>query len=54
MAGIQRDETEAVGNKLIGENRGVSFDFNKVNGHGWDFSEDGSAERIGEGEVYVA
>ena len=53
MAGIERDETETMGNEFVGENRSVDFDFNKVNGHSRDFSEDGSAERVGKGEIYV-
>ena len=53
MAGIQGDETESVSNEFVSENRSVDFDFNKIDSHGWDFSEDGSAERVREGEVYV-
>ncbi len=40
-------------NKLVSEDRGIDFDFNKIDGHGWDFSEDSSAEGVGEGEVYI-
>ncbi len=54
MTRIQRDETEAMGDELVGENRGVDFDFNKIDGHGWDFSKDCSADGVGEGNVYVA
>ena len=43
-----------MGNELIGENGGVDFDFDQIDGHGRNFSEDGSAERVREGEVYVA
>ena len=42
-----------MGNELIGEHRGVDFDFDEIDGHGWDFSEDSSAERVCEGEVDV-
>ena len=42
-----------MGNEFIGEHRGVDFDFDEIDGHGWDFSKDSSAERVREGEVYV-
>ena len=41
-------------NKFVGEDRSVDFDFNKINGHCWDFSEYSSAEGVSEGEVNVA
>ena len=54
LAGIQRYETEPVSDKLIGKNGSVDFDFDKINGHGWDFSENYSAEGVCESEIYVA
>lgn len=40
-------------NELIGEDGRVGFDFNEVDGHGWDFGEDDAADGVGEGEVDV-
>ena len=53
LAGIQRNEAEAVGNKFICENGSVDFDLNKIDSHGRDFGKDSPAEGVGEGEVYV-
>lgn len=41
-------------NKFVGEDRSVDFDFNKIDGHGWDFGEDSSTEGVGESEIDVA
>ena len=42
-----------MGNKFIWENGSVFFYFNKIDGHGWDLSKDGSTEGVGEGKVYI-
>lgn len=42
-----------MGDELVGEDGGVGFDLHKVDGHSRDFSEDGAAEGVGEGEVNV-
>ena len=39
--------------ELIGQDGGVGFDFDEVDGHGWDFGEDDTADGVGEGEVDV-
>ena len=43
-----------MGNKLVGQYRGVGFDFYELDGYGGDFGEDGAAEGVGESEVCVA
>ena len=53
LLAVERDEAEAVGDKFIGEDGGVGFDFDEVDGHRGDFGEDGAAEGVGEGEVDV-
>lgn len=50
-ARVERDEAEAVRDELIGEDRAVDFDFDKVDGERGDFGLDDSAERIGKGDV---
>lgn len=42
-----------MGDEFVGEDGGVGFDFDEVDGHGRDFGEDGPAEGVGEGEVCV-
>ena len=42
-----------MGDKFVGKDRGVGFDFDEVDRHGGDFSEDGTAEGVGESEVGV-
>lgn len=42
-----------MGDELVGKNGSVGFDFDEVDGHGWDFSEDDAADGVGEGEVDV-
>lgn len=39
--------------EFVGEDGGVGFDFDEVNGHGWDFGEDDATDGVGEGEVDV-
>jgi hypothetical protein len=43
-----------MGDELVGENRGVGFDFDEIDGHGGNFGEDDTAEGVCKGEVYVA
>ena len=40
-----------MGEHFVGEDRGVLFYFDEVDGHGGDFGEDGPPEGVGEGEV---
>ena len=40
-----------MGDEFVGENGGVGFDFDEVDGHGGDFGENDAAEGVGEGEV---
>ena len=42
-----------MGDEFVGENGRVGFDFDEVDGHGWDFGEDDAADGVGEGEVDV-
>lgn len=48
---IERDHTQAVGKHLIGQHGGVAFDLDQIQCDGVDFGEDGSAERVGKGQV---
>lgn len=48
---VQGDEADAVGKEFVGEDRGVFFYLDKVDGDGWDFGEHYSAQRVGEGKV---
>lgn len=54
LFGVERNETEAVGDEFIGENRGISFDLDEINGHGGYFGEHGAAQRVGKSKVDVA
>ena len=47
---VERDEAEAVGDELIGQDGGVGYDVDEVDGEGWDLGEHGAAERVGEGK----
>lgn len=51
--GVQRDEAEAVSNKLVGKHGGVSLDFDKIYSNGGHFGKDDTAEGVGEGEVDI-
>lgn len=42
-----------MGNEFVGERGGVDLDFNKVDGHGRNFGEEGSTQGIGKGQVNV-
>lgn len=53
VLGVQRDESEAMGEEFVSEDRGVGFDFDNVNGHDGDFCEHHATERVGKGEVNV-
>ena len=46
---VERDETKTVGNEFICENRGILFDFDKVDCYSGDFSEDDAPKRVCEG-----
>lgn len=48
---VEGDEADAVGEELVGEDGGVFFYFDQVDGDGWDLGEHYSAEGVGEGEV---
>lgn len=48
---VEGNEAQSVGEEFVGEDRGVLFDFDQVDGHRWDFGEDDSAEGVGEGEI---
>jgi len=52
--GIQWDEAEAMGDEFVGKNRGVGFDFDKVDGHGGHFAKNNAAEGVSEGEVDIS
>lgn len=39
--------------EFVGENGGVGFNFNEVDGHSWNFGEDDAADGVGEGEVDI-
>lgn len=41
--GVEGDEADAVGEEFVGEDGGVLFHFNEVDGDGWDFGEDHAA-----------
>jgi hypothetical protein len=48
---VEGDEADAVGEEFVGEDGGVFFYFDEVDGDGWDFGEHYSAQGVGEGEV---
>jgi hypothetical protein len=50
---FQRNETDSVGNELIVEHRGVLFNLNHINGHGWHFTDDDSAQSVCHRQVNV-
>lgn len=39
-----------MGKEFVGQDGGVGFDFDEVDGHNGDFGEDGAAQGVGEGE----
>ena len=47
---VERDEAESVGDELVGEDGGVCYNVDKVDGEGGDLGEHGAAEGVGEGE----
>jgi len=53
VLGVEGHETKAVGQELVGEDGGVRFDFDEIDGHDWDFGENDAAEGVGEGEIDV-
>jgi hypothetical protein len=50
----EREETQAVGDELVGEDGVVRFDFYQVDGEGRDLGQDHAAHSVGEGEGGVA
>lgn len=51
---VERNQAEAVGNEFIGQDGGVGFDLDEINGHGGDFGQHGAAQRVGKSKVDVA
>jgi len=50
---VERNETQAMGDKFVGENGSIGLDFDEVDGHGGDFGKDDAPEGVGEGEVNI-
>lgn len=48
---VQGDHAQAVGEHLIWQNRSIAFDFDQVQRDGGHFGQDGTAERVGQGQV---
>lgn len=51
---VQGYEAEAMGDKLIREDRSVGFDFYEIDSHGGYFGKDSAAEGVCKGEVDIA
>jgi len=51
ILGHEGDETETVGDELVGEDGAVDFDLDEVDGEGGDFGLDYAADGVCEGEV---
>lgn len=50
---VERNQAQAVGDEFIGEDGGVCFDLDEINGHSGDFGEHGAAQRVGKSKVDV-
>lgn len=49
--GVEGDQTQAVGDELVGKHAAILFDFDEVDRDRWDFGEDDAAEGVREGKV---
>lgn len=50
VAGVERDEPQAVGDEFVGEDGRVAQDLDLIDAHGGDFGEDGAAEGVRDAE----
>ena len=53
LSAVQGNEAETMGDELIGKDGGVGLNLDKIDGHGGDFGEYGTAEGVGKGEVDI-
>jgi hypothetical protein len=53
VLGVERDETETVGEELIRDDGGIGFDLHEIDGHGGNFGKDDTAEGVCEGQVDI-
>lgn len=53
VLGLEGNQTQAMGNELVSEDRCVGLDFDQVDGDHRDFGLDNATQRVGEGKVAV-
>lgn len=50
----ERNEAEAVGDELVGEDGGIGFDLDEIDGDGGDLGDHHAPKRVGDADIGVA